>query len=44
MVWTPESLSRGQCDIPTLVQHDLLGGEAPGADVYLGGVLGEAHM
>jgi hypothetical protein len=27
--WTPGNPSRGQCDVTTLVAHDLLGGEVP---------------
>jgi hypothetical protein len=42
--WTPQNPSRGQCDITTLVVHDLLGGELLGADVYLDGARIEAHM
>lgn len=42
--WTPENPSRGQCDITSLVVHDLLGGDLLGADVYLGGDRVEAHM
>jgi hypothetical protein len=42
--WTPENPSRGQCDITTLVVHDLLGGEILAADVHLEGERIEAHM
>jgi hypothetical protein len=42
--WTPENPSRGQCDITSLVVHDLLGGELLAADVYLEGERIEAHM
>ena len=42
--WTPENSSRGQCDITTLVVHDLVGGEVLAADVFLDGVRIEAHM
>lgn len=42
--WTPENPSCGQCDITSLVVHDLLGGELLGADVYLAGERVEAHM
>jgi hypothetical protein len=42
--WTPENPSCGQCDITTLVVHDLLGGDVLGADVFLDGVRVEAHM
>jgi hypothetical protein len=42
--WTPDNPSRGQCDITTLVVHDLLGGDVLAADVYLDGERIEAHM
>ena len=42
--WTPDNPSCGQCDITTLVVHDLLGGEVLSADVYLEGIRVEAHM
>ena len=42
--WTPYNPSCGQCDITTLVVHDLLGGDVLAADVYLDGVRVEAHM
>jgi hypothetical protein len=42
--WTPENPSRGQCDITTLVVHDLLGGDVLGADVYRDGERIEGHM
>jgi hypothetical protein len=42
--WTPENPSRGQCDITSLVVHDLLGGDVLAADVYLDGERIEAHM
>jgi len=42
--WTPDNPSRGQCDITTLVVHDLLGGEVLAADVFRDGVRVEAHM
>ena len=42
--WTPENPSCGQCDITSLVVHDLLGGELLGADVYLDGDRVEGHM
>jgi hypothetical protein len=42
--WTPENPSRGQCDITTLVVHDLVGGQLLGADVYLDGERIEGHM
>jgi hypothetical protein len=42
--WSPENPSRGQCDITSLVVHDLVGGELLGADVYLGDERIEGHM
>ena len=42
--WTPDNPSRGQCDITSLVVHDLLGGELLGADVFRDGVRIEGHM
>jgi len=42
--WTPDNPSCGQCDITTLVVHDLLGGDLLAADVFLDGVRVEAHM
>jgi hypothetical protein len=42
--WTPDNPSCGQCDITTLVVHDLLGGDVLAADVFLGGERVEAHM
>lgn len=42
--WTPDNPSCGQCDITTLVVHDLLGGDVLAADVFLDGVRVEAHM
>ena len=42
--WSPENPSRGQCDITSLVVHDLVGGELLGADVYRGGERIEGHM
>ena len=42
--WTPANPSRGQCDITTLVVHDLLGGDVLAADVLLDGRRVEAHM
>lgn len=42
--WTPANPSRGQCDITTLVVHDLLGGDVLGADAYLDGERIEGHM
>jgi hypothetical protein len=42
--WSPENPSLGQCDVTSLVVHDLLGGELVAADVYLDGERVEAHM
>ena len=42
--WTPDNPSCGQCDITTLVVHDLLGGDVLAADLFLDGVRVEAHM
>ena len=42
--WTPENPSCGQCDVTSLVVHDLLGGELLGADVFRDGERVEAHM
>lgn len=42
--WTPDNPSRGQCDITSLVIHDLLGGELLAADVFLEGERIEGHM
>lgn len=42
--WTPDNPARGQCDITSLVVHDLLGGELLAAEVYLDGERVEAHM
>jgi hypothetical protein len=42
--WTPDNPSRGQCDVTTLVVHDLFGGEVLGADVFRDGERVEAHM
>jgi hypothetical protein len=42
--WSPENPSCGQCDITSLVVHDLLGGELLAADVFLDGKRVEAHM
>src|ERR1044072_7686781 len=35
--WSPENPSCGQCDITSLVVHDLIGGELLAADVFLEG-------
>jgi hypothetical protein len=42
--WTPENAARGQCDITSLVIHDLLGGELLAAGVYLDDERIESHM
>jgi hypothetical protein len=42
--WTPENPSRGQCDITSLVLHDIFGGEILAADVFRDGRRVEAHM
>lgn len=42
--WSPENAGRGQCDITSLVVHDLLGGELLAAGVYLDGERIESHM
>jgi hypothetical protein len=42
--WTPDNPSRGQCDITSLVVHDLFGGEILAADVHRDGERVEAHM
>ncbi len=42
--WTPDNPSRGQCDVTTLVVHDIFGGEVLAADVFRDGERVEAHM
>lgn len=42
--WSLENSGRGQCDITSLVVHDLVGGELLGADVFLAGERLEGHM
>ena len=42
--WSLDNPSCGQCDITTLVVHDLVGGEVLAADVFLDGERVEAHM
>jgi hypothetical protein len=42
--WTSDNPSRGQCDITSLVIHDLLGGDILGAGVFLDGEHVENHM
>ena len=42
--WTPENPSRGQCDITSLVVHDIFGGEILAAGVFRHGERVESHM
>jgi hypothetical protein len=42
--WSPENPGCGQCDITSLVVHDLVGGELLAADVFHDGERVEAHM
>jgi hypothetical protein len=42
--WTPENPSRGQCDVTSLVVHDIFGGDVLAADVFRDGERVEAHM
>jgi hypothetical protein len=42
--WTPENPARGQCDVTSLVVHDLMGGELMASDVFLNGDRIMAHM
>jgi hypothetical protein len=42
--WTPENPSCGQCDVTSLVLHDIVGGELLAAEVFLGGQRVEWHM
>jgi hypothetical protein len=42
--WTPGNPSRGQCDVTSLVLHDIFGGEILAADVFRNGQRAEAHM
>ena len=42
--WTPANPSRGQCDVTSLVLHDIFGGEILAADVFRNGQRAEAHM
>lgn len=42
--WSPENPGWGQCDITSLVVHDLVGGELLAAGVYLGDERVESHM
>jgi hypothetical protein len=42
--WTPDNPSRGQCDVTSLVVHDIFGGEVLAAEVFLNGEQVEWHM
>ena len=42
--WSLDNPSRGQCDITSLVVHDLFGGDLVAADVYRDGERIEGHM
>lgn len=42
--WTPDNPARGQCDVTSLVVHDIFGGEILAADVFRDGERVEAHM
>jgi hypothetical protein len=42
--WTPDNPSRGQCDVTSLVLHDIFGGKVLAADVFLNDERIEAHM
>ena len=42
--WTPENPSRGQCDVTSLVVHDIFGGEILAAGVFRDGERVESHM
>jgi hypothetical protein len=42
--WTPDNPSRGQCDVTSLVVHDIFGGEILAAPVFRDGVQIEWHM
>ncbi len=42
--WDPANPARGQCDVTTLVVHDLFGGELLSADVYRDGERVDGHM
>lgn len=41
--WTPESPTRGQCAVTSIVLRELLGGEIVMADVYGSHIEGERH-
>jgi hypothetical protein len=42
--WTPDNRSRGQCDVTSLVVHDIFGGDILAAEVFRNGERVEAHM
>jgi len=42
--WTPDNPSRGQCDVTSLVVHDIFGGELLAAEVSKDGRRVEWHM
>ncbi len=42
--WTPDNPSCGQCDVTSLVVHDMFGGELLAAEVTRGGERVEMHM
>jgi hypothetical protein len=42
--WTPDNPSRGQCDVTSLVVHDIFGGDILAAEVFRNGERVEAHM
>ena len=42
--WSADNPARGQCDVTSLVVHDLVGGELMASDVYLDGARIMAHM
>jgi hypothetical protein len=42
--WTADNPSRGQCDVTSLVVHDIFGGELLAAEVFRNGQQVEWHM
>lgn len=42
--WTSDNPSRGQCDITSLIVHDIFGGELLAAEVFRNGRQVEWHM
>jgi len=42
--WTPDNPSRGQCDVTSLVVHDIFGGDVLAAGVFRDGERVESHM